>query len=202
MDATRPRLGIIGGSFDPPHLAHLAIASDAHARLGLERVLFVPAAAPPHKDPHNATSAEVRLQMTELAVEDDLRFVESSLEIERELVYTRDTLDAVASRFPGRDLYFIMGSDSLSQLDTWLDPFGILERATLAVAPRFADAEELVQRAKDRWGTDRIVLVNAPHFALSSTVIRERVAAGLPIRYLVPLAVEEYIVERGLYRRP
>ncbi len=202
MDATRPRLGIIGGSFDPPHLAHLAIASDAHARLGLERVLFVPAAAPPHKDPHNATSAEVRLQMTELAVEDDLRFVESSLEIERELVYTRDMLDAVAARFPGRDLFFIMGSDSLSQLDTWLDPFGILERATLAVAPRFADAEELVQRAKDRWGTDRIVLVNAPHFALSSTVIRERVAAGLPIRYLVPLAVEEYIVERGLYRRP
>ena len=202
MDATRPRLGIIGGSFDPPHLAHLAIASDAHARLGLERVLFVPAAAPPHKDPQNATSAEVRLQMTELAVEDDLRFVESSLEIERELVYTRDTLDAVASRFPGRDLYFIMGSDSLAQLDTWLDPFGILERATLAVAPRFADAAELVQRAKDRWGTDRIVLFNAPHFALSSTMIRERVAAGLPIRYLVPLAVEEYIVERGLYKRP
>ena len=201
MEPTRPRLGVIGGSFDPPHLAHLAIASEACARLGLERVLFVPAAAPPHKDPHHATSAELRLHMTELAVADDLRFVESSLEIERELVYTRDTLDAVAHRFPGRDLYFIMGSDSLAQLDTWLDPYGILERATLAVAPRFADAEELVQRTKDRWGTDRIVLVNAPHFALSSTMIRERVAAGLPVRYLVPLAVEEFIRERGLYGR-
>jgi len=202
VDAPRPRLGVIGGSFDPPHIAHLAIASEACARLGLERVVFVPAAAPPHKDPGHATPAELRLQMTELAVEDDLRFVESSLEIERDLVYTRDTLDAVAARLPGRDLFFVMGSDSLAQLDTWLDPAGILARATLAVAPRFADAEELVKRAKDRWGTDRIVLVNAPHIALSSTLIRERVAAGLPVRYLVPLAVEEFIRERRLYRRP
>ena len=95
-----------------------------------------------------------------------------------------------------------MGSDSLVQLDTWKDPSGILERATLAVAPRHADAEELILRARERWSTDRIVLVQAPHIALSSTMIRERVAARLPIRYLVPLAVEEFIRERGLYRRP
>lgn len=202
MQASRPRLGVLGGSFDPPHIAHLAIASEACARLGLERVLFVPAAAPPHKDPHLATPSEVRVEMTELAVEGDLRFVESSVEIERDLVYTRDTLDAVAARFPGRDLYFVMGSDSLVQLDTWKDPAGILARATLAVAPRHADAEELIVRARAGWNTDRIVLVQAPHFALSSTMIRDRVAARLPIRYLVPPAVEEYILERGLYRRP
>ena len=112
MHASRPRIGVLGGSFDPPHIAHLAIASEACARLGLERVLFVPAAAPPHKDAHLATPAEVRMEMTQLAVEDDLRFVESGLEIERELVYTRDMLDAVATRFPNRDLFFIMGSDS------------------------------------------------------------------------------------------
>jgi nicotinate-nucleotide adenylyltransferase len=193
---------VIGGSFDPPHLAHLAVASEACARLGLERVLFVPAAAPPHKDAGAATSVETRVEMTELAVEGDLRFVESSLEVERELVYTRDMLDAVAARFPGRDLYFIMGSDSLVQLDTWKDPHGILARAILAVAPRHADTEELIGRAREHWDTDRIVLVQAPHIALSSTMIRERVAEGLPIRYLVPLAVEEYVRERGLYRRP
>lgn len=200
MEASRPRLGVLGGSFDPPHIAHLAIASEACARLHLERVLFVPAAAPPHKAPDLATSAEFRMEMARLAVEDDLRFVESNLEIERDLVYTRDTLDAVAARFPGRDLFFIMGSDSLAQLDTWLDPYGILERSTLAVAPRQADAEEVVAQARRRWGAESIVLVEAPHLSVSSTMIRQRVAAGLPIRYLVPLAVEEYIREHGLYR--
>jgi nicotinate-nucleotide adenylyltransferase len=193
---------VLGGSFDPPHIAHLAIASEACARLGLERVVFVPAASPPHKDPARATPVELRLEMTELAVEGDLRFVESSLEVERDLVYTRDMLDAIAARFPGRDLYFVMGSDSLEQLDTWLDPFGILDRATLAVAPRHGDAEEVIRRARDQWSTDRIVLVEAPHLALSSTMVRRRVATGLPIRYLVPAAVEELIRERGLYRQP
>jgi nicotinate-nucleotide adenylyltransferase len=200
MAASRPRLGVIGGSFDPPHLGHLVIASEACHRLGLERVLFVPAASPPHKVPRDATAASVRLEMTTLAVEDDLRFVESGLELEQELVYTRDTLDAVARRFTGRDLYFIMGSDSLAQFDTWFDPPGILERAVLAVAPRQHDAEEVVKTAQARWGTDRIALVDAPRVAVSSTAIRERVAAGGPIRYLVPHAVEEYIGERGLYR--
>ena len=80
MDATRPRLGIIGGSFDPPHLAHLAIASDAHARLGLERVLFVPAAAPPHKDPQNATSAEVRLQIAKTSNGVEITWPQGTLE--------------------------------------------------------------------------------------------------------------------------
>jgi nicotinate-nucleotide adenylyltransferase len=202
VEASRPRLGVLGGTFDPPHLAHLVIASEACARLGLERVVFVPAAAPPHKAVGEASSAELRMEMTRLAVEDDLRFVESGLEVERDLVYTRDTLDAVAGRFPGRDLYFIMGSDSLVALDTWLDPEGIMERATLAVAPRHADAQELIVNARRRWDSDRIVLIQAPHLALSSTMVRERVAAHLPIRYLVPPAVEEFIREHRLYVAP
>lgn len=131
MQKARPGLGVIGGSFDPPHVGHLVIASEAHARLGLERVLFVPAVAPPHKDLVQRTAASVRLEMTALAVADDIRFVESGLEIERGLVYTRDTLAAVAERFPGRDLVFIMGSDSLLQFDTWHDPDGILDRKSV-----------------------------------------------------------------------
>jgi nicotinate-nucleotide adenylyltransferase len=200
MEASRPRLGVLGGSFDPPHVAHLVVASEACAQLGLERVLFVPAAAPPHKVREPASPPEIRLEMTELAVEDDLRFVESGLEIERGLVYTRDTLDAVAARFPGRDLVFIMGSDSLAQLDSWLDPQGIMDRATLAVAPRQSDAEEVVKAARRHWGTERIVLVESPRMAISSTAVRERVATRRSIRYLVPHVVEEFIRERGLYR--
>ena len=200
MDAPRPRLGVIGGSFDPPHIAHLVIASEACSQLGLERVLFVPAASPPHKTSSLGSPAEVRLQLTTLAVEDDLHFTESGLEVERDLVYTRDTLDAVSQRFPGRDLVFIMGSDSLAQLDTWLDPEGILDRAILAVAPRHVDAEDVFRTAQKRWPGGRIVLLEAPRITLSSTVVRERVAAGRPIRYLVPLAVDEYIVEHRLYR--
>ena len=94
MAAAVPRLGVFGGSFDPPHVGHLIIASEACSSLGLERVLFVPAASPPHKDTEVHTAAEVRLTMTSIAVGDDLRFVESGLEVERGLVYTRDTLAA------------------------------------------------------------------------------------------------------------
>ena len=201
MPALRPRLGVIGGSFDPPHLGHLVIASEARARLGLERVLFVPAAAPPHKDLERRTGAEVRLAMTALAVADDLHFVESGLEIEHDLVYTRDMLAAVAARFPGRDLVFIMGSDSLLQFDTWFDPEGILARCTLAVAPRPGDDLALVAAAVARWGTARVAVVEAPPIGVSSSQIRARLAEGLPIRYLVTEAVEEFIARHGLYAR-
>jgi nicotinate-nucleotide adenylyltransferase len=200
LEASRPRLGVIGGSFDPPHIAHLVIASEACSQLGLERVLFVPAASPPHKTSSLGSSAGLRLDMTTLAVVQDLRFTESGLEVERDLVYTRDTLDAVAQRFPGRDLVFIMGSDSLAQLDSWLDPDGIFARATLAVAPRHVDAEDVFKVAQQRWPGGRIVRLEAPRIALSSTIVRERVAAGRSIRYLVPAAVEEYIAEHRLYR--
>ena len=134
MASAATRIGVLGGSFDPPHLAHLAIASDACAALGLERVLFVPAAAPPHKDSGGRTPAATRLQMTELAVEQDMRFLASALEIERGLIYTRDTLAAMAQRFPGSDLYFIMGSDSLLQFATWQDPDEIVRLGSLTAA--------------------------------------------------------------------
>lgn len=196
----RPRLGVLGGSFDPPHLGHLVIASEACARCGLERVLFVPAAAPPHKDSGHRTTAAARLAMTELAVEDDRRFTASGIEIERELVYTRDTVRAVTERFPDHDVVFIMGSDSLLQFETWHDPEGILEICTLAVALRPEDDPEAVVAARARWGTSGALLLDAPLVGISSTALRARVAAGLPIRYLVPEPVEEYVRQHGLYR--
>jgi nicotinate-nucleotide adenylyltransferase len=198
--ATVPaRIGVMGGTFDPPHLAHLAVASDACARLGLERVLFVPAAAPPHKDPGGHTPPAVRLTMTELAVEHDIRFVASGLEIERDLVYTRDTLAAIGERFPGRELFFIMGSDSLLQFDGWHDPGDILKLGRLVVAPRLGDDTAAVRRAAARWDTGRVTLLDSPLLGISSSLVRARVAAGLPVRYLVPEGVEQYISEHRLY---
>jgi nicotinate-nucleotide adenylyltransferase len=202
MAVALARIGVIGGTFDPPHLAHLAIASDACARLGLERVVFVPAAAPPHKDGGGHSPPAVRLAMTQLAVEHDMRFVASGLEIERGLVYTRDTLAAVATRFPDRELFFVMGSDSLLQFDSWHDPDDILALGSLVVAPRPGDDAGAVREAVRRWDAGRVTLLDSPLLGISSSLIRERVAEGLPVKYLVPEDVELYIAEHGLYAAP
>ena len=200
MAAAQPRLGVLGGSFDPPHIAHLAIASEACHVLGLERVLFVPAAAPPHKGGEERTSAEVRLELTSLAIDDDLRFTASGIEIERDLIYTADTLRALSQRYSDHDLVFIMGSDSLLQLETWHDPEQILSECSLAVAPRPGDSPEAIAAAAARWGPYQVTVLDVPLLSVSSTDIRERVARRRPIRYLVPQRVEQYILETGLYR--
>ena len=201
MTGVRPRLGVLGGSFDPPHLGHLVIASEACAHFGLDRVLFVPAAAPPHKDGGHRTAASERLAMTELAVEHDPRLDVLGLELERDLVYTRDTVHALAGLFPDHELLFIMGSDSLLQLETWHDPEGILGICTLAVAMRPCDDPGAVAAALERWGAGRAQLMEAPLVGISSSAVRARVASGLPIRYLVPPAVEGYVRQHDLYRQ-
>jgi nicotinate-nucleotide adenylyltransferase len=200
MASTQLRLGILGGSFDPPHLAHLAIASEAFHTLGLERVLFVPAAAPPHKGGGERTSASTRLELTSLAIDDDLRFTASGVEIERGLVYTADTLRALGDRYAGHDLFFIMGSDSLLQLDTWHEPEELLALCTIAVAPRPGDSPAAIAAAAARWGAGRVLVLDAPPLGLSTSDIRARVAERRPIRYLVPQRVEQYIMESGLYK--
>ena len=200
MAAAQPRLGVLGGSFDPPHVAHLAIASEACHTLGLERVLFVPAAAPPHKGTGEQTSAEVRLELTSLAIDDDLRFTASGIEIECGLVYTADTLRALNERYADHELVFIMGSDSLLQLETWHDPEQLLSRCSLAVAPRPGDSPEAIAAAAARWGPYQVTVLDVPLLAVSSTDIRARAAQRRPIRYLVPHRVEQYILETGLYR--
>ncbi len=200
MAATQPRLGVLGGSFDPPHLAHLAIASEACHALGLARVLFVPAAAPPHKGTGGRTPASIRLELASLAIDDDLRFTVSSVEIDRGLVYTADTLRALSTRYADHDLVFIMGSDSLLQLEAWHEPEELLSLCSLAVAPRPGDAPQAVAAAAARWGDYQVTLLDVPPLDVSSSDIRERAARHRPIRYLVPHRVEQYILETGLYR--
>jgi nicotinate-nucleotide adenylyltransferase len=193
-------IGVLGGSFNPPHLGHLAIASDAAAALDLEQVLFVPAAAPPHKEVADDVPAAVRLEMTRLAVADDERFAASGVEIELGLRFTSDTLAALAGRHPGRELVFIGGSDTLLQLAAWHEPEAILERARLVVALRPGDTPAAVEQAVARWGRDRVTILPSVAIDVSSSMVRARVRAGRPVRYLVPRTVERFIVERGLYR--
>ena len=145
-------------------------------RARLERVLFVPAAAPPHKDGGARTPAAVRLELTSLAIDDDLRFTASGIEIERGLVYTVDTLRALGRRYAGHDLVFIMGSDSLLQLEAWHEPDELLSLCTLAVAPRPGDPPAAIAAAAERWGADRVVLLDVP--ALDRLVVGHPGARG------------------------
>ncbi len=200
MATPQARLGVLGGSFDPPHVAHLAIASEACHALRLERVLFVPAASPPHKSGEERTPASVRLELTSLAIDDDLRFTASGIEIERGLVYTVDMLRALNERYGQHELVFIMGSDSLLQLETWHEPQELLSLCSLAVAPRPGDSPEAIADAAERWGDYQVTVLDLPALAVSSSAIRARAAQHRPIRYLVPQRVEQYIQETGLYR--
>jgi nicotinate-nucleotide adenylyltransferase len=196
----RRRLGIMGGSFNPPHLGHLAIASDVCAMLDLESVVFVPAAAPVHKNVAFDVPAATRLEMTRLAVAGDDRFSVSSIEIDEGLHYTLDVVAAIRQQHLDRRLVFIVGSDSLLQFETWHQPSAILALCRLAVAPRPGDDLGTLREEAERWGRGLVSVLPTVELDISSSMIRERVMMGLPIRYLVPAQVEEYIGANGLYR--
>ena len=195
-----PRIGIFGGSFDPIHLGHLVIASDICDRLQLDAVHFVLAPRPPHKQLLWA-SDEDRRAMLEHAIAADDRFVPDFREFGRTgPSWSVDTVASFADEFPGAVLFFIMGSDSLADFHSWRQPERILGLAQLAVAarPGVELSTSHLQRftASDR---DRIARVDTPEIAISSTMIRDRIRDHASIRYLVPEAVEAYIVAQHPY---
>jgi nicotinate-nucleotide adenylyltransferase len=199
------RIGILGGTFDPPHLGHLWLATLAADAIGLDRVLFMPAAQPPHKQGEAVTSASDRLLMTRLAIAGDDAFELTIIEMERSgPSYTIDSVVELRQLYGDEaELFLLMAADSLAQIDTWRQPDELLERIEWVVGPRpgagLPDRAALEDRFGERAG--RIHLLDGPSLDVSSTAIRERVAAGHAIRYLVPRGVEELIVDRGLYRR-
>jgi nicotinate-nucleotide adenylyltransferase len=195
----RRRVGVLGGSFNPPHLGHLVIASEACYQLGLERVVFVPAADPPHKTVADATPAAVRVEMARLAIAGDERFTVSTVELDLGLKYTVDTLRALAEEHAGAELVFIMGSDSLLQFETWHEPQAILELCRLAVAVRPGDEERRLDAVAAGLGRRRALVLRTPLIAVSSTDLRGRVRMGMPLTYLVPRAVEDYVRGHDLY---
>jgi len=192
-------IGVLGGSFNPPHLGHLLIASEAHCQLGLERVLFIPANTPPHKQVADGVSAAARLAMIRLAVAGDDRFAVSSLEIDEGLSYTVEVLRVLHAAQPERELVFIVGSDSLLQFDSWYRPAEILSLCRLAVAPRPGDSPSLIAATVARFGADTVAVLDSMQFAVSSSALRERVRRHETLRYLVPPAVEEFVYEQRLY---
>lgn len=200
-------LGLMGGTFDPVHLGHLAIAEEAREALGLARILFIPAAIPPHRPAGSVAAAEDRAAMVAVAIDGNPAFEMSRIELERAgPSYTSDTVEALAAaeRAAGRepDLTFILSAETLRQLPTWHAPERLLDACRIAVVPRDGypapSRAWLAERFPGRDG--RIDFLTAPRLEVSSTVIRERVAAGRSIRYLVPPAVAAYIDDHGLYR--
>ncbi len=209
MSASSGRLGILGGTFDPIHVGHLALAEEVRETLDLVRVLFVPAGDPWQKGGTGVTPAGIRYALVERAIADNPSFAASRLEIDRPgLTYTADTLAAIADaeRAAGRepDLWFILSAEALAGLPTWRDPERVLALAHLAVVPRVDEADDLaaasVRFAADFPGQgERAVFLPGPRLAISGTLVRTRVAAGRSVRYLVPDAVAAAIREYALY---
>jgi nicotinate-nucleotide adenylyltransferase len=198
------RIGVLGGTFDPPHVGHLWLATLAADALGLDRVLFMPASTPPHKGGQLVSRGTDRLLMTRLAITGDPAFELCPIEMERPgPSYTIDSIDELERSTPEAKLYLLMAADSLNAIDTWREPDRLLERIEWVVGPR--PGNELPDRSalEERFGerASRIHLLSGPSLDVSSSEIRRRVAAGHAIRYLVPRGVEELIVDRGLYRR-
>ena len=196
-----PSLGILGGTFNPPHVAHLVCARAALEQLGLDRVALVPVAAPPHKPLPDDPGPEVRLELSRRAAAGDERLEVSDIEVRRGgPSYTVATLEEIHAERPEDELTFIAGGDMAASLPAWREPERVLELARFAVAEREgAEREEIERRTAGLAGRERIVFFDMPRLDVSSSEVRARVAAGRPIDELVPPAVAAYIDERGLY---
>jgi nicotinate-nucleotide adenylyltransferase len=195
-------IGVLGSAFNPPHLGHLALAQEALWQLGLEEVILVPTGTAPHKRIADDPGRELRLAMTRLAAADDSRFSVSTAEVEREgPSYTYETLEQLAKERGDRELVFVMGADAAVGLESWREPQRVTKLARLAVARRagISDADvAAVLRSLDAEG--RATMLEMPQFGVSSSSVRERAAAGRPLRYLVPESVARFIEEKGIYK--
>jgi nicotinate-nucleotide adenylyltransferase len=196
------QIGILGGTFNPPHVGHLVMAQEAFHQLGLDRVLLMPVSRPPHKEAEDDPGAEARLELCRLAVAGDDRFAVSTLEIERGgASYTADTLRELHARQPEQNLTFIVGGDIAHSLPAWHEPEAVLSLARLAVAEREGvRREDIATRLSSLHRGDRVVFFDMPRIDVSSSSIRRRVADGRPVRYLVPDAVADAITDHHLYR--
>ena len=215
------RLGILGGTFNPIHLGHLAAAEEVRDRLKLEKVIFIPSFLPPHKSEEDMPSAVQRQEMVRLAIRGNPHFTVSDMEIRRGgRSYTIDTIEALRQAHAGADLFFITGLDSFLEIGTWKEWDRLLTLCSFVVLSRegcrfrdmarlrFLNAPEreltaLDERKKEQAvitaGSIRVYLERVPFYDISSTDIRTRVRAGRSIKYHLPEAVEHYIIENKLY---
>ena len=201
------RIGILGGTFDPPHYAHLAIAEEVYHALKLARVICVPAGQPPHKVSYHVTPVEQRVHMLGQAIAENPHFALSLVDVQRTgPSYTVDTLRLLREEWgPRTEFYFIIGGDSLRDLPGWYDPAGVIAQATLValMRPGYGEMERTGRELATRLPgiEQRLITLEGPRMEISSTDLRQRVAEGRPIRYQTPEVVEQYILRHGLYRR-
>jgi len=197
------RIGIFGGTFDPPHLGHLILASEAHAQLKLARLLWVLTPVPPHKLNQPISSLDHRLAMVKLALKGESAFKLSMIEVERSGPhYTLDTIRVFSSRYPNADLILLLGGDSLRDLPTWHRPADLVAACRqIGVMRRPGDSIDMASLEKKIPGLNsKVKFVEAPLLEIASSEIRRRAARGLPFRYYLLPAVYQYIQEHHLYR--
>ena len=200
----KTKIGIMGGTFNPIHYGHLLIAENACEQFHLSQVFFLPTGNhAPHKDSSKITEASVRSEMVKLAICDNHHFQYSDYELrQKEIGYTYRTLLAFDARYPDAELYFIMGADSLAYFDKWRHPDKISEHCTILAAVRdeldYSQLEPIRRNLKNTYGT-KIEFINSPNFEVSSHLIREKLQKKQSIKYLLPEAVEQYILQHQLY---
>lgn len=200
MNPTSGPTGILGGTFDPPHIGHLLMGECARVQLGLREVRFLPAGDPYHKAHSGITAANHRLAMVRLAVEANPSFTVDDREVRREgATYTVDTLREL--RDEGiEQIVLILGADTLATFGTWREPGAIVDLAIIAIAPKGHTPEDIARLAREAGLPHDPVVIDMPTLAVSSTVIRNRLRRAAPVRYLVPEPVLAYIEQQRLYR--
>jgi nicotinate-nucleotide adenylyltransferase len=195
-------VGVLGGTFDPPHIGHLVIAQEALSQLGLARVIFAPTRQPPHKPANGISPIEDRLAMVRLAIAAHPEFSLSEVDVNRTgPTYTVDTMRLLHAQFPDTELYFIMGMDSLANILTWRSPDQLIRACRLAVFNRPGFSVDLpALEARLPGLRERAVLLPAPALDIAASDLQRRVRAGQSIAHLVPEPVASYIAEHGLYQ--
>jgi nicotinate-nucleotide adenylyltransferase len=194
-------IGVLGGTFDPIHIGHLVVAEEARIKLGFSEVLFVPAGQPWLKLDRNITPADHRVEMVRRAISDNPHFKLCTIEVECSgPSYTVDTLAMLRKQLGSEaSLFFILGRDTLAGLHLWKEPKKLVKLCRLVVAPRLG-AKDLKHLETEIPGLlDKVIQLDMPVIGVSSSEIRQRIAGGLPIRYLVPAEVEKYITVRKVY---
>lgn len=197
------KVGIMGGTYNPIHNGHLFLAEHALEQAGLDYILFMPSMKPPHKVGIQIESSEHRINMVQLAIENNPYFIISDFELKRPgITYTSDTLKALKEIEPDTEYFFIVGADSLMMMPQWMDPDTVFRLSTIIVGGRGESTQEQIEeqiRILEKTYGGRIILLDMPLIDISSEAIRERISNGNSIRYYVPDRVAAYISEHKLY---
>ncbi|MDO5418161.1 MAG: nicotinate-nucleotide adenylyltransferase [Lachnospiraceae bacterium] len=198
------RIGIMGGTFDPIHNGHIMLGRQAKEEYELDQIWFMPSGQPPHKTDHRVTDARIRWEMAELALKDEEGFVLSDFEIRRPgNTYTAQTLTLLKKTYPEHDFYFIIGADSLYEIERWYEPERVMEQTAILVASREYEKEhpslrKQIHHLEEKYGA-RIMQLHCREMDVSSEEIRGMAAEGKPLDGLLPKAVAEYVKRHHLY---